>query len=89
MPKRTSILERLIEPQKGGFSADLARYVLSLGFSDRQLARCAALSYKAQSGKLTGREAGELDEFLQAETLLIVLKLKARRSLLLKTRKQR
>ena len=81
MAKRTSILESLIEPEAGSFSADLARYVLSLGFSKRQKARCEALSYKAQTGDLTEREAAELDEFLQANSLLIVLKSKARRSL--------
>jgi hypothetical protein len=81
MAKRASILESLIEPEDGNFSADLARYVLSLGFSERQKARCESLSYKAQNGKLSEREAAELDEFLQANSLLIVLKSKARRSL--------
>jgi len=81
MAKRTSILESLIRPEEGNFSADLARYILSLGFSQRQQARCQALSYKAQEGKLTDREAAELEEFLQANSLLIVLKSKARRSL--------
>ena len=81
MSKRASILESLIEPEEGTFSPELAEYVLSLGFSNRQQARCQALSYKAQDGKLTEREAAELEEFLQANSLLIVLKSKARRSL--------
>jgi hypothetical protein len=81
MPKRVSILESLIEPEEGTFSRELAQYVLSLGFSERQQARCQALSYKAQGGKLNQREAAELEEFLQANSLLIVLKSKARRSL--------
>jgi hypothetical protein len=81
MSKRTSILESLIEPEEGSFSPELARYVLSLGFSEKQQARCQTLSRKARSGKLSEEEAGELDEFIEANSLLIVLKSKARRSL--------
>jgi hypothetical protein len=81
MSKRNSILESLIEPEEGTFSPELAEYVLSLGFSERQQARVQALSRKAQAGKLSEDEAAELDEFLEANSLLIVLKSKARRSL--------
>ncbi|HWE97533.1 MAG TPA: hypothetical protein VG269_26480, partial [Tepidisphaeraceae bacterium] len=77
----TDILESLIEPEQGSFSADLARYVLSLKFSPRQQARFEELSYKVQDGALSGDEERELDAFLAAETLLIVLKSKATRSL--------
>lgn len=76
-----SLLERLIAPQAGTFLPDHARYVLSLGFSEDEQARCHALSYKAQDGTLTPDEEGELDEFLTANALLMVLQSKARKSL--------
>jgi hypothetical protein len=77
----TDILESLIEPEQGNFSADLARYVLSLKFSLEQQARFEELSYKAQDGALSPEEERALDAFLSANTLLIILKSKATRSL--------
>lgn len=77
----TSILERLIEPEDGSFSEEHARYVLSLKFTEKEQAYCEELSYKAQEGTLTSKERDDLDQFLRANSLLILLKSKARRSL--------
>jgi hypothetical protein len=60
---------------------DHARYILSLDFSPEEHARYAELSAKAQSGTLTEQEQGELDEFLTANALLMILQSKARVSL--------
>ncbi|HZL38364.1 MAG TPA: hypothetical protein VFC78_23830 [Tepidisphaeraceae bacterium] len=81
MKAAPSILERVIKPREGDFSEEHARYVLSLHFSPEDLARYELLAAKAQEGDLTDAEAAELDEFLEVNTLLIVLKSKARISL--------
>ena len=81
MTTGASIIERIIEPQKGGFSNEHARYVLSLDFSTEEQARYAELARKVQVTPLTEQEAAELDEFLAANALLTILQSKARNSL--------
>ncbi len=76
-----AILEKIVQPENGDFSPDLARYVLSLSFPKDVKDRCLLLSEKAQEGALSEAEAAELDEFLSADSLLAVLKSKARVSL--------
>ncbi len=76
-----TILERIVQPDAGGFSHELARYVLSLSFPKDVKDRCLILSEKAQEGTLSEAEAAELDEFLSADSLLAILKSKARMSL--------
>jgi hypothetical protein len=76
-----AILERIMQPQNGGFSPELAEYVLTLSFPKDVKDRCLILSEKAQEGSLSEAEAAELDEFLSADSLLAVLKSKARVSL--------
>jgi hypothetical protein len=81
MRTRDSIIERLIDPRRGSFSPEHARYVLSLDFAPADQARCAKLSRKASLGKLSEKEAAELDEFLAANAILASLQSKARTSL--------
>ena len=81
MTTGASIIERIIEPQKGDFSNEHARYVLSLDFSTEEQARYAELARKVQVTPLTEQEAAELDEFLAANALLTILQSKARNSL--------
>ena len=76
-----SLLERLIAPQSGDLLPEHAKYVLSLGFSDAEQERCHELSYKAQDGALNSDEQTELDDFLTASALLMILQSKARKSL--------
>ena len=81
MTTGASILERIIEPHRGGFSSEHARYVLSLDFSVEEQARYAELARKVQDGVLTGQEEAELNEFVTANALLTILQSKARISL--------
>jgi hypothetical protein len=81
MTTGASIMERIIEPQSGGFSSEHARYVLSLDFSREEQARYAELARKVQETGLTEREQAELNEFLAANALLTILQSKARISL--------
>jgi hypothetical protein len=77
----TAILERVISPQSGGMSADLAQHVLGLGFPEPDHTRYKELSAKAQEGTLTAIERSELEEYLDALDFLAILKSKARVSL--------
>jgi hypothetical protein len=52
MSAPSNILDRIIEPHRGGFSEEHARYVLSLGFTPEEHARYADLAAKAQEGFL-------------------------------------
>jgi hypothetical protein len=80
-PVSTEIFRRVVEPEKGTFSPDLARFVLDLGFSGKDHTRYEDLSAKAESGAITPQEAEELDGYLHVDSLLAILRLKAKRSL--------
>lgn len=75
------ILERMIQPDRGNLSEEHAKYVLSLAFSSAEQARYVALAEKAQQGTLTPEESEEIDAFITANGLLMILQAKARRSL--------
>ena len=81
MVSQSAIFERIIEPQRGNFSPEHARYILSLDFPSDQHARYSELSAKAQAGTLTEQEQSDLDDFLNANALLMILQSKARVSL--------
>jgi len=65
----TQIFRRVIEPERGTFPRDLARYVLDLDFPGEDHAGYEALSAKAQEGTLTAQEADELDGYLHVDGL--------------------
>jgi len=77
-----TIFEEIIAPAQGGFSRELAQYVLGLQFSDEQVARHQLLSQKIGEGTLTPEERLELEALVHANTIVMILKSKARRSLL-------
>jgi hypothetical protein len=81
MAARSTILDQVIRPKRGGFPQELARYLLSLDFTRTQHARYARLAAKAQNGTLTRLEQSEIDEFLMVDAMLTVLQSKARVSL--------
>jgi len=76
-----SILERMIDPDHGDFTPEVAKYFLSFDFSPEQHARYEILSGKAAEGTLSQNEAGELDELIAANAILTVLQSKARLSM--------
>jgi hypothetical protein len=81
MSDRTAILESIIEPDEGSFSPEHARYVLSLSFPSKAQKRYLKLSEKAQQGFLSKAEEQLLDEYLNTNAFLTILKSKARVSL--------
>ena len=74
------ILGRIVEPEAGGFSAELANHLLAFRFPAGMQARSAELSEKAQQGASSAEEQSELDAYLAANAV-ILLKSKARVSL--------
>ena len=81
MVSDSSILDRVIRPEQGEFSAELAQHILALDFPPSDHARYEALSAKASEGALNEQERAELEEYLDVSDFLTVLKAKARASL--------
>jgi len=75
------IVKRLIGLESSELTPDAARSLLQLDFPESDHARVAELSAKAQTGKLTGDEREELDEYIRVADMLAVIQSKARRSL--------
>ena len=76
-----AIFGRLLSNSKGKMSAALARYVLTLGFSDADQARMSDLAARNQAGALSTQEKEELLNYVKAGHLLAALHSRARRSL--------
>jgi hypothetical protein len=76
-----TILARILGDERGQLPHDLARYILGLGFNDREKARMHDLAVRNQDDALTPEEKEELFAFGKAGDLLSILKSKARRSL--------
>ncbi len=81
MDLNSTIFETIIQPTKGTFSVEHARYVLSLDFRPEEHQRCDQLSQKASEGTLNPAERSELDALLAANAILTILQSKARVSL--------
>ena len=77
MLDRLSILERVINPAQGDFTAELARQILGFDFPQADHERYAELSAKASEGQLSGEERCELEEYLNVNDFLMVIKAKA------------
>jgi hypothetical protein len=77
----TDIFRRVIEPDQGSMSIELARFVERLDFRADDHARYEALSEKARTGTLTPEEENLLDDYLHVNSLVSILRLKAYRIL--------
>ena len=76
-----TILARVLGNEDGQLPEDLARYILTLGFSERDKARMHDLAVRNQDDALTPAEKEEMHAFGKAGDLLAILKSKARRTL--------
>jgi hypothetical protein len=83
-----TILARILGNERGKLPRDLARYILNLGFSDRDKARMHELLMRNQDDELTPAEKEEMHAFGKAGDLLAILKSKARRTLGVKPKKR-
>jgi hypothetical protein len=76
-----AIVGRLMKPDRGDFSPELAREILSLRFGDEDQARMRELSLKAQEGTLTPPEQDEVENYRRVGYWLGILWSRARLSL--------
>jgi hypothetical protein len=83
-----NILARVLGKGEGRLPTQIARYVLNLGFSDRDKARMHDLAVRNQEDALSPAEKAELFAYAKAGSLLGILKSKARRVLGVKPKKR-
>jgi hypothetical protein len=76
-----AILKRVIQPESGSLSPEVAKSLLGFGFAESDHARMAELSEKASAGTLTSDEAEELDGYTNVSHFIAFLHSKARISL--------
>ncbi|MEO6811797.1 MAG: hypothetical protein ABI353_22035 [Isosphaeraceae bacterium] len=78
---RAGILGRVIEPGRATLGPEAARSLLALSFCEADRTRVEDLTSRNQQGLLTECERAELEEYIRANDVLSLLKLKARLSL--------
>ncbi len=83
-----TILARVLGNDRGELPRDMARYLLTLGFSERDKARMHSLAVRNQEDALPPGEKEELIAYAKAGTVRSILKSKARRVLKLKPKKR-
>lgn len=83
-----SILARILGNEEGELPPSMARYILTLGFSECDKDRMHDLAVRNQEDALTPAEKEELLAYAKAGTLLSLLKSKARRVLGVKAKKR-
>jgi hypothetical protein len=76
-----TILARLLGNGEGRLPPAMARYILTLGFSDHDKVRMHDLAVRNQDDALAPAEREELFAYVKAGTLLSLLKSQARRAL--------
>jgi hypothetical protein len=76
-----SILGRIVDAQLGGWSAEAARAILTLGLPAPDRQRIDELAGKSSSGILSPDEELEIDGYLHVCRLIDLLKARARVSL--------
>jgi hypothetical protein len=76
-----AILDRVFQPDAGGWSAAAAEAILSVGFHEADRQRMVGLLEKAQAGELLSEEAAALENYRHIGRLLELMKSRARRSL--------
>lgn len=80
MSDPSEIWDRIVHSAKGDLAPEVARYFLSLGFTQTERDRYQELSAR-QHFELTYEEQTELTHLVHANTALMLLQAKARRSL--------
>src|SRR5438046_2365116 len=84
-PTEVAILARVLGNERGHLPNTMARYYLTLEFSDGDKARMHDLAARNQHGALSSVEKEELVAFSKAGTLLSILKSQARQALRIKS----
>src|ERR1035437_8305723 len=76
--REAHIWARLMQAQRDDPSQEVARYLLSIGFGERDGDRMQHLADRSESGTLTDEERAEFDCYLHVGNLLAVMQSKAR-----------
>jgi hypothetical protein len=87
-PSEVTILARVLGNGEGQLPVKIARYLLTLGFSDDDKVRMHDLAIRNQDDALSPAEKDELRAYAKAGTLLSILKSKARRVLRIKPQRR-
>lgn len=80
-PSEADILSRVIRPERGIWTKEVAEAVLEFDFPRTDVERMNALAGKARAGSLTPPEEAELENYRHVGRLLELLQSKARLSL--------
>jgi hypothetical protein len=83
-----SILARVLGNDQDELPAEMARYLLNLGFNARDKERMHELAIRNQDGDLSDDERDELFAYAKTGSVLSILKSKARRVLKIKPKKR-
>ena len=75
------IFNRVIDPSNPTLTAETAKALLQLSYSEADHARCAALAQKSNEGTITDDERRELASYVFVGDVISLLKTKARLSL--------
>ncbi len=86
-PTEATILARILSNGEDPIPADIARYLLTVGFSDSEKARIHDLTVRNQADALSTVEKEELFAYIRAGTVLGILQSKSRRTLKVKPKK--
>jgi hypothetical protein len=81
MASDSTILERVIKPERAGLSPELACHILAFDFPPSDHARYQELSARASEGTLSETERAELEEYLDVNDFLTIIKAQAKASL--------
>ena len=81
MSPAATIWTSIVVPDEANLAPEVAKYFLSIGFTDSEKARYQSLAEREQVG-LTPEERAELEALVQASTILMLLQSKARLSLM-------
>jgi hypothetical protein len=76
--REAAIWARLIRAQKDELSSDVAEFLLSIAFDDRDQERMLELADRSEAGILTAQEQAEFDSYLHIGNFLAVMQSKAR-----------
>jgi len=82
-PSKTAsaIWSRIVQPERGTLSPEVARAWLKLDFNAEDQRRVEVLSSRASDGTLSAEERAELEEYVRVNNELMILQSKARLSL--------
>ncbi len=76
-----AILSRLLEAANAPLSAEAARCLLAISFTEEDRERMNELAEKARAGTISAEERDEADSYERAGHVLSLLKSKARKAL--------